>query len=168
MVSKLIMKINLFISKNERSSLLIFAFAAFMFVFSVIFLDIIETIENQNSAFAIDYVRHTLGGFHLITLFIFLSLLGARKFVFSTLLTSVYFFLIFYAVRIRYEDDVILSSPNLHFFLLEEVSFIEKILTIFSTYDYIAVFFASTLLFWQISILLRMLIKTLQKDKFLP
>jgi hypothetical protein len=49
-----------------------------------------------------------------------------------------------------------------------EIGFIKQIGFVADEYDYLAFSFALTLLFWQISILLRMLIKTLQRKTELP
>jgi hypothetical protein len=51
---------------------------------------------------------------------------------------------------------------GLKFGLVEQIRFVAH------NYDYLAFSFALILLFWQISILLRMLIKTLQRKTELP
>jgi len=52
--------------------------------------------------------------------------------------------------------------------ILPKVDFLEQVYQTSDSFDYLAAFFIAILLFWQISILLRMLIKTLHGKNELP
>ncbi|MBA4121053.1 MAG: hypothetical protein H0X72_01135 [Acidobacteria bacterium] len=169
------MKANNLISKNEHKLLLIVSFIAFLFVLSIFTLQVIkdynysvsekqQEIKNQVSGkpsprFSSSAGGHTIPGLHFLTLFIFLALLKTKKFLLSSLLTVFYVFCIIYGLWLN------ISQFDEH---ITKVSFVEQLSLVANTFDYLGFFLASVLLFWQISILLRMLIKTLQRKIELP
>lgn len=149
------MKRNEYISKLEQNYLLITSFLAFIFSLSFFLFDIFQMSHVSDSNFSQDYINYTFPGFHLITLFIFLSLLFTKRYIISFFLTIFYVFCNFYSFYLRdsyYYFSEFPKNPS-----------ISGIYSKLNFSDIIAFLFAVILLFWQISILLRMLIKTLQK-----
>lgn len=172
------MKLNGYISNREHKALLIVAFLAFIFVLSVFtaqiagdYNDLVsETQKNLNEQFGGNRnIRFSncspairMGAFHFLTFFIFVSLLKTKRFLLSSFSTLLYAFIFIYGlfVRVRYsgfDSDSFLNS-----------SLIEQFYLVARDFDFPAAFFISTLFFWQISILLRMLIKTSQRENVLP
>jgi hypothetical protein len=89
-------------------------------------------------------------------------LLKTKRFLLPFFLTLLYASIFIYGLFVRatysgFDSDSFLDS-----------SLIERINLVVLDFDILAAFFISILLFWQISILLRMLIKTLQKESVLP
>ena len=156
------MKANDYISKRERKLLLIFAFATFVFVLSVFIYDAIRIDNLSNSPFSGSVVR-TLPGLHFLTLFIFIALLKTKRFILSSFLTSFYAVVFIYGLSISYYGRLLGGEE-----FSPKVGFYQRLYRQANSFDYLAAFFISILLFWQISILLRMLIKTLQKEQTLP
>lgn len=162
------MKANKYISKREHKSLMLFAFIVFIFVLLFISLSFIEEVTNQPNAMPNVKLSGDNGLmifplFRLITFFIFLAILKTKRFLLSFLLTIFYTFLFIYGLSARFKGGQLGGeefSPKIDLHL--EIYFAAN------GYDYFAAFFISILLFWQISILLRMLIKTLQKENVLP
>jgi len=175
------MKANKFISKKEYKLLLIVAFIAFIFAFTNCASDTLEKYNQQiqeeqielkdkangnYAAFSVydnGWDGHPLIRFALVflTVLIFLALRKTRKFIFSMYFTIVPFLIfIRWFIKINY---AISTNETAH-----EYSVLDRIFTVATTFDYIVFLFVSILLFWQISILLRMLIKTLQRKTELP
>ncbi len=162
------MKANNYISKREHNLLTTFAFTVFVCLILFISLSLIEEVISQPNAMP----KVKLSGdnglmifppFHLITFFIFLAILKTKRFLLSFLLTIFYAFIFIYGLSARFKGGQLGGeefSPKVDLHL--------EIYYAANGYDYFAAFFISILLFWQISILLRMLIKTSQKESVLP
>jgi hypothetical protein len=155
------MKANKYISVGEHKSLLCVSFIAFVFVLLIFVSDFYNINTDSSSIFP--QTNYTLPGLHFFTLFIFLALLKTKRFLLSSLLTAFYAVVFIYALSLRY-DGARLGGEEFS----PKVDFLDKVYRAATDYDYIAAIFISILLFWQISILLRMLIKTLQKENVLP
>jgi len=178
------MKANNYISKREHKFLLVFAFIVFVLAFSSFTSHIIESYNdsvsqtqeklekkanyvktNEVSFEFYDLTRTDPRPFYnlfisLLSLFAFLALLKTKKFVLPSFFTA-FSFLIFSTWFISFNRAINHNEtqpPNL----------LERFLIIAAIFDYVVFSFVSILLFWQISILLRMLVKTLQKDEALP
>ncbi len=171
------MKANNYISKNEYRLLLIIAFISFVLAVSSFISFSIESYNeevelhqtyseikaNSGATFAVDagqdfrplYRRW----FIFLTLFIFLAVLNAKKFLVSFSFTLIPFLIFTYWI-VRTNEDIKLNETYM--------SGTPHLLKIATHYDYFVFLFISILLFWQISILLRMLIKTLQRKTELP
>lgn len=166
-----------YISRKEYNLLLIVTFTAFLIVGTIfawqavkdynysIYHEQISLLHQANygrpGGFPYGQDLYVLPGLHFLTLFIFIALLKTKKFLIPLLLTVFYLFTILYGLSARYESNI-LASPSIHLNLYKEIYLIANI------YDFTAFFFAVILLFWQISILLRMLIKTIQRKRVLP
>jgi hypothetical protein len=155
------MKANNYISKNEYRLLLIIVFVSFILSLSNLAYQIVE-INNKSNPYGLSEApARPLLLFNFLTLFIFIVLFFSKRFLISSILTLCSFIIFAYefysAVKI-----ILLYKP------FPELSLIEQFLIIGNYFDYIVFFLVSILLFWQISILLRMLVKTLQKDEALP
>ncbi|HLM59383.1 MAG TPA: hypothetical protein VK308_01140 [Pyrinomonadaceae bacterium] len=174
------MKANKYISKREHRIIIIVAFAAFVFAFSIFS---IQTIKDYNNAILEE--QHKLnrlanntqsisftacGGMdyrvpflHFLTLFIFLALYKTKRFLLPSFLTVFYAAVFIYGLSARY-DGARLGGEEFS----PKVDFLDKVCRAATDFDYLAALFISILLFWQISILLRILIKTLQRKTELP
>ena len=164
------MKANKYISKKEHISLVIFSFAVFGFVFTINTLEVArfynysvsekqEKLQSQADGtphiqFSGSNGPHLPAGLHFLTLFIFIALLKTKRFLFSSFLTVFYAIVFIYGLYARYGLWGEEFSPK--------VDFLEKLYRVADTFDYLAAVFISILLFWQVSILLRIFIKTLQ------
>ena len=173
------MKANKYISKREHKFLLITAFMAFMFTLSVVSFQVVKSytdtvVESQkerknqaNSEKTIRFSNHGMNYnfplFHFLTFFVFALLLITKRFLLSSFLTVCYAVLFIYGLSARYKGARLGGEE-----FSPKVDFLDQVYRAADSLDYIAAFFISILLFWQISILLRMLIKTLQKDEALP
>ncbi len=173
------MKANNYISKKEHRLLLIVAFLAFVFVASTFCWDIIRDYnyfvskEQQSLEHLANYNR--VGGIsgssqitvmpllHFLTLFIFLALLKTKKFLLPLFLTVFYATVFIYGLSASYYESLLGGEE-----FSPKVDFFTRVYRVADGSDYLAAFFISILLFWQISILLRMLIKTLQRKTELP
>ncbi len=178
------MKANNYISKSEHKLLLFFAFIIFVLAFSSFTSQIIEnynksvSVKQEELKEKANYIKTNEVNFEfyiltradprpfyslfiiLLSLFTFLALLKTKKFLLPSFSTS-FSFLIFFAWFFYFNNTINNNEtqpPNLS----------TRLLIIATFFDYLVFSLVSILLFWQISILLRMLIKTLQKEKALP
>jgi len=157
------MQTNYYISRREHNLLLILASTSVVFAFSNFAYQLINHFIKPIDSFVLyDISRGSLlPTFNFLTLGIFIALFKSRRFIISSLMTSLSFIIFAYEfysrVRIILRDDP-----------FPELSLTEQLLMIANYFDYTVFLIVSVLLFWQISILLRMLIKTLQKDEALP
>jgi len=175
------MKANNYISKKEHKLLLIFAFILFILAFTNFVCDSIESYNkrfqeeqielkekanNNGNSFGIygdwganrPWYRFS---FIFLTLLAFLTLQKIRVFIFPLFITIVPFSIFAYWFIRTYNLIVIDEFVSRH-------KGLDRTLIIATVFDYLIFFFVSILLFWQISILLRMLIKTLQRKSILP
>jgi hypothetical protein len=173
------MKANNYISKREHKLLLIFAFAAVIYVLSTFSWEVAKTynhsvVEEQQEIrsradgkfglrFSGGIGANTMPGLHFLTLFIFIALLKTKRFLLSSFLTIFYAVVFIYGLSVRYYGSLLGGEE-----FSPKGSFFERLYREANSFDYLAALFISILLFWQISILLRMLVKTLQKDEALP
>jgi hypothetical protein len=100
---------------------------------------------------------------HFLTLFIFTALYRTRRFILSIFLTIFYAGIFIYGLFLRYNGARLGGEE-----FSPQVDFLDKIYHAATDFDYVFAAFISILLFWQISILLRMLIKTTQRKTELP
>lgn len=163
------------ISKREYKSLLISSFLTSIFAFvslaSVFIVNynnfVIEkqmklySTANEFPTFEIySFERSSfLPFFCFFSLFIFAAVIKTKNFATPFLLTAFSLFLFVYEFYQR---------RNFIFGEFSDISLFEKFASFGNIFDYITFVFVSILLFWQISILLRMLIKTSQKENVLP
>jgi hypothetical protein len=149
-----------YISRKEHYLLSIVAFSAFVFVALPFVFEIVKFSNYNSAGFSSSNTTFSLvPPFHFLTLFIFLSILKTKRFLLPVLLTVLYAVIFIFGLVIRISDN--------EFFSPEEV-LLSKIYYAARGFDYLAALFISILLFWQISILLRMLIKTKQRKPILP
>jgi hypothetical protein len=173
------MFVNNYISKKLHKLFLIIGFALFVssifspFAYSIkdqIERDAYEQEQNENAAkglpsFAGPYCfpdKHPqfLSLNVLLAGLIFATLFFSKLFLFSTLFSG---FLFTRYIYWFFDTQRLLDSLELsHFEGLDQFFYKSTI------WDFITLSFLSILLFWQIWILLRMLIKTLQKENNLP
>jgi hypothetical protein len=171
------MKVNKYISKRENFLLLTFAFLFFGFI-ALTFANnslhsynpsVSEQFEDSNSypsnqhRLSYPIETHQIPGLHFFTLFIFIVLLKTKRFLLSTLLTIFYAIVFVYGLSVRF-TSIHLGGDE----FAPKVNFLDQIYFEANGFDYSAAVLISILLFWQISILLRMLIKTLQRTPELP
>jgi len=174
------MKANKYISKREHKFLLIVAFTAFVFALSIFSLQGIKDYNNAISKEQNELERlannepiisfSACGGmdyrvpfFHFLTFFILVALLKTKRFLLPSFLTVFYAIIFIYGLSARYDGSRLGGEE-----FSPKVDFLDKVYRAATNFDYVAAFFISTLLFWQISILLRILIKTLQRKTELP
>lgn len=100
---------------------------------------------------------------HFLTLFIFLTLLKTKKFLLPLFLTVFYVPVFIYGLSASYYESLLGGEE-----FSPKVDFFTRVYCAADGSDYLAALFISILLFWQISILLRVLIKTLQRKTELP
>ncbi|MBA3334382.1 MAG: hypothetical protein H0T08_02105 [Acidobacteria bacterium] len=159
------MKANNYISKTEHKLLLTVAFTAFIFVLTIITLQVVVSynysVSNNRFSGTNDTIKIPL--FHFLTLFIFIALLKTKRFLLPLFLTVFYAFVFIYGLSVRYNAGRVGGEE-----FSPKVAFLDQVYRGADNFDYIAAVFISILLFWQISILLRMLIKTLQRKTELP
>ena len=166
--------------KREQRILSIVAFAALLFVFATFSFENIkdfnyttskgqnklERLANNQQIFtfsACGGIDYRIALFHFFTFFIFLSILKTRKFLLSSFLTFFYAVVFIYGLSAKFKAARLGGeefSPRVDFF--------DQVFRAAGSFDYIISFFILILLFWQISILLRILIKTLQRKSELP
>ncbi len=157
------MKANKYVSKKEHKLLLIVAFIAFIFVALTFCGDLIK-----------DHNYNREGGFsgsgplvipllHFLTLFIFIALFKTKRFLLSSFLTVFYAIVFIYGLSARYNGSRLGGEE-----FSPKVDFLDQVYRGANSFDYLASLFISILLFWQISILLRMLIKTTRRKNELP
>ena len=161
------MQANKYISKREHKLLLLVTFLSFSFVFTVFACQVFQTyydfIVNISPQFSGGAGAFRVPGLHLLTLFIFIALLKTKRFLLPSFLTVLYTFVFIYGLSVRYKAGQLGGEE-----FSPKVAFLDQVFRAANSFDYLAAFFISILLFWQISILLRMLIKTLQKETALP
>ncbi len=174
------MKANQFISKTERKLLLIFAFLFFSFILITFVTNSINSynysiIEQQNDleSFPSNQSKlrfssfqtgtHQIPGLHFLTILIFVALYKSKKFLISSLLTIFYVIVSIYGLALRFDGGRLGGEE-----FSSKVDFLNKLYYEANSFDYFAALFISILLFWQISILLRILVKTLQRKSELP
>lgn len=162
------------ISKLERLLLLTFTFAGFLFFALAIVEPIVreynwsvyeeqrrllrEANNEKGASFSISCSGWTVPGFHLISFFILVSLIRTKKFIVSLFLTKIY--LIFFTYSIYLSKEYLFSDSL--------TGGVGRIFESLYYFDYVGAFFILILLFWQSSILLRMLIKNIQRKNVLP
>lgn len=168
------------VSKREYYCLLITAFATFLFAFSVISYQIVGEFnfyaaqkqqELKNFAnneqlirmLGLQYDITYLPGFHLLNLFIFLALLKTKRFLLPFILTVIYAAMFLYELPLRYYGSLLGGEE-----FSPKIDFLTLIYREANLFDYIAAIFISILLFWQISILFRMLLRRLKKESVMP
>ncbi len=170
------MKTNRHISKKEFKGLLILALLASVFAFSSLALTSInaynESVADEQMKLELKANGHPTFEFYsfergsffplfcILSLFIFVALLKTKIFVIPFLLTLSNFCMFIYEVFLRkwiFFDEY-----------FSNFSFTEKLFIIGNIFDYLTFTLVSVLLFWQISILLRILIKTSQRKNVLP
>ncbi len=100
---------------------------------------------------------------HCLTFFIFVALLKTKRFILPSFLTIFYAVVFIYGLSARYDGSRLGGEE-----FSPKVDFLDKVYRAATDFDYLAALFISILLFWQISILLRMLIKTSQRKTELP
>lgn len=173
------MKANSYISKKEQKLLLLVAFIVFVFVALAFSYDIIKDYnyfvdkEQQRLEYLANYNREggisgshstaVIPALHFLTLFIFLALLKTKRFLLSSFLTVFYAIVFIYGLSARYNGSRLGGEE-----FSPKVDFLDQVHRAANSFDYFAALFISILLFWQISILFRMLIKTLQRKTELP
>ncbi len=174
------MKANKYISKKEHKLLLLVAFTSFVFALSIFSLQGIKdyndaiskgqneleqlaNLEQIISFAACGGIDYRVSFLHFLTLFIFVALLKTKRFFLSSFLTVFYAAVFIYGLSARYDGSRLGGEE-----FSPKVDFLDKVYRAAFDFDYVAALFISILLFWQISILLRMLIKTLQKERALP
>lgn len=172
------MTANNYISKNEHRLLLIVAFSAFAFVVSTFTFHFVKSyndyiIEQHKElksradnepymSFSGGNSIHQIPGHHFLILFVFLSLLKTKRFLLPAILTVFYTSVFIYGLFVR-ASYIGFDSPN-----YLQSSLIEQFYFVANPFDFFAFIIISILLFWHISILLRMLIITSQRKNVLP
>lgn len=173
------MKVSEYISKRERKLILIVAFAAFIFsivgsiVYSVkadikrteYFREQEENRKQGKLSFSGPYCtpdRHPqfLSTIILVVGAMFFSICLTKKYILSFLLTI--------TALSRFLSWLIYSRKQLFDDVSDFVHGIDRVFYNAGTFDLTVLLILSILFFWQISILLRMLIKTLQRKTELP
>lgn len=170
---------NNYISKREHKLLTAFAFVVFGFVLLFISLSIIQDYnysvsetqkELMSQANAQSNIKFSGGNgltffplFHLLTFFIFVAVFKTKRFLLPLLLTILYTFLFIYGLSARFKGSQLGGEE-----FSPKVDLHRQLYYAADGYDYFAALFILILLFWQISILLRMLIKTSQRKNILP
>lgn len=171
------MKTNNHISKKEFKLLLVVSFITSVIAFSNFTFQVIEKYydsvseqqtelrkqANNEPTFGIySFERASSIPFlNFLSFFIFIILYKSKRFLVSSLLTLLIFIPLAYEFY-RGFRFILFYNP------LPERSFSELLFLFANRFDYFVFLFVSILLFWQISILLRMLIKTLQRKAELP
>jgi hypothetical protein len=105
----------------------------------------------------------TMPGFHFLSIFILAALYKTKRFIAPLLLTIIYFATFLYGLTVKFDSGQLGGEE-----FSPEFSLCHKLYYGTSDFDFLAAFFISILLFWQISILLRILIKSLQRKDALP
>lgn len=170
------MKTNKHISKKEFKGLLILGLLASVFAFSSLAFTSINAFNESvaeeqmrlgleaNGYSVFEFYSFVRGSFFplfcILSLFIFVALLKTKIFAVSSLLTLLNFSMFIYEIYLR--RGIFFDESFANF------GFIEKLFIIGNIFDYLTFLIVSILLFWQISILLRMLIKTSQRKNVLP
>lgn len=154
-----------YILKEEHKLLLIMAFASIIFTLAVFIFDIINVINHHYSKNLLlsGQTPNTFPLFHLATILIFVAIFKTKRFLLPFILTVLYAITFIYGLSARYKGGRLGGEE-----FSPKVDFHEQIFREANEFDYIAALFIFILLFWQISILLRMLIKKLNGKEILP
>lgn len=168
------MKAHGYVSKKEHKLLLVLCFIYLIFVSSIVSFQIVEdynyavserqmdlknqAIGEQTPQFSNDSIDQRFPGLHLLTLFIFLALFKTRKFIISSFLTTFYGVVFVCGLYGKYKFGFLGGED-----FAPKFDTFDRIYRMANGFEYLAAFFISILFFWQISILLRILIKTLQR-----
>lgn len=154
------------ISKGEYKFLLVISLMLFGFTCFGILGEILENYHRSISQTQFEFsdcsIRFSFPFAYLLSICIVAALFFAKRFLLSSLLTFAYALLGVYIIYFRFETFAESRFGEMSFGFLEQLDFV-----VFH-YDYINFTLTFILLFWQISILLRMLIKTLQRNDKLP
>ena len=156
------MKANDYISNKELTLIQITAFILVVFVNLNFCKELAASAGAEVIKFSGSYQPST-PGFHFASIFIFIALLRAKRFIAPLLLTISYLSVFVYGLVARFNGGRLGGeefSPEFHFF--------HKIYYGARDFDILASVFIFILIFWQISILLRILIKSLQRKDALP
>lgn len=160
------MKTDEYISKQEHKFLLVIACLLFGFALLCSLGELLENYHQSVSQSQFEFsdcsIRFSFPFAYLLSVFIVVALFFTRRFLLSSLLTFSYILLGVCVVYFRFEAYAENPLGELNFEFLKQLD-----LVVFY-YDYIIFTLAYVLLFWQSSILLRMLIKTLQRKNRLP
>lgn len=168
------MKANKYISKKEHILLILFAFMFFTLVSSVLILDIIHSynhsvLEEQRTLKSVTkgepIIRFSgnrapdllIPGIHILSLFVFLIVFKSSRFLASLFLTLFYAAFFIYGLAARYDGSLLRGVE-----ISPQVSFAEKLYRGSYPFDYLAAFFISILLLWQVSIVFRIFRKFVQ------
>ncbi len=156
------MKANKYISESEHKLLLTFAFISFVLAYSNFAYQIVDHFTKPKALFEFYDMKRAsfIPLFNFLTLFIFIALFKSKRYTISSLLTL--FSFVIFGYEFYRGVKILVYTP------IPELNIIEKLLLIANYFDYIVFLIVSILLFWQISILLRMLVKTLQTKNELP
>jgi hypothetical protein len=172
------MKTNNFISNKER---LLLQIVALVWVLIVALCFSLETIRFYNYSVSghqeelaaqaginpkpkfSGSPQPSIPGLHFIGIFVFIALLKPKRFIAPLLITFFYFSTFIYGLVVRF-NSMRLGGEDFS----PEFSLFHKIYYGAGDFGEIAFVFIAILLFWQISILLRMLVKKLQRNSELP
>lgn len=169
------MKANKYISKKEHILLILFAFVFFAFVSSILILDVIRSYnysvfeEQQNFKILANgepIIRFSgnsgpdllMPGFHILSLVVFVVVFKSKRFLLSLFLTLFYAATFIYGLAARYDGSLLGGEE-----FSPKVGFFEKLYRESNAFDYLAAFFISILLFWQISIVFRIFRRFVQR-----
>ena len=146
---------------------MVFAFLPFAYFYSIFVIEGIReynysvkdeqiTLRSQaeqkpNVRFAVhDFVPRAPAGFHLLSIFIVLSLIKPKKFIVSTVLTLFYFALLFFGLYIRLDGETPYGAEY-----PAEVGFFGELYLNTWIWDYVGALFIAIALPWQLSIVSR-------------
>lgn len=165
---------NNYISKLEVKLIRIFAFLLFVIVVFFISLSIVNEYnyfvsETQNDllnqANAESNIRFSGGSgiiffplFHIFNFFIFIAIYKTKRFLLPFLLTIFYTIIFIYGLSARFKAGQLGGEE-----FSPKVELHKQLFYAANSYDYFVAAFILILLFWQITILLRILLKTLQR-----
>lgn len=167
-----------YVSKREHKFLWIFALIWFAFVLVnfayettksynySIYMQQLELVSQANNKIDPRFsgsAPYTIPGLHILSAFVFVSLLKSKRYVISSILTLFYFLIFLYGIVVRF-DGMRLGGEEFS----PQFSYFHKLYYGASDFDFLFTFVISILLFWQFSILLRILIKNTQRKNVLP
>lgn len=153
------MNINSYISIKEQRLLIIFAIIIFSLTIINLGLIGIDNLKQTGIDFCAYCPKSYIPIFRFFVLFFFPFVLWSRKFYLSIIFTSLSFLTFSYEVFLNFRANI---ENNFLFSMSELFTEIARPL------DYLVFLLISVLLFWQISILLRILIQTTQRKPELP
>ncbi len=171
------MKANNYISRKKYKLLLITAFLTSVIAFSNFTFQVIEKYNNSVSEQQAELRKQandepifgiysferasSIPFLNFLSFFIFITLYKSKRFIASSILTLLIFMPFAYEFYLGFRFILFYNPFPKH-------SFTELLFLFANRFDYLVFLLVSILLFWQISILLRMLIKTLQRKTELP